>query len=158
MMKMGTNVVIDDVLIRDYNAVADERFIYATWIKSFRDSSFCRAVPAPIYERSQRQRIGNILSRDTTYILIATPKDTPELILGYLVGESPNVIHYLYVKKDYRQLGLTDKLFWFKDGWSADEPILYTHKSADIWVEKKLQESNKLKNFLYDPYQLERTE
>jgi len=156
MVKMGKVIEIGDVVLRDYSPVSDEAFIFSTWIKSFRDSAFARAVPAPIYDRSQRARIENVLSRKDTYALIAKPKGTPELILGYCVGQVPNIIHYVYVKKDYRGNRITPKLFWYLQEWSREHPVLYTHKPAPIWIEKALQEKEELKNFIYDPYALER--
>lgn len=156
MIGMETAIKINNILLRDYNKISDEDFLYATWIKSFRDSGFARGVPTPIYNRSQRARIERLLEGKDTYVLIACSPETPELIYGYAVGETPNIIHYLYVKMDYRNQGIGNQLLLHLWDYGADNPVLYSHKSSDIGIEAKLKEDNKLKNFIYDPYVLER--
>jgi ribosomal protein S18 acetylase RimI-like enzyme len=139
------------LVIREYRPVSDADFIYSTWIKSFAESN--RSVPKPIYNLSQRSRINKILEDQTSYVLVACPEDTEELIYGYLVGTATNVIHYMYCKMDYRQQGVGKKLLEHLD---MNEPILYTHKPNDIWITCKLKEDSKLSNWLYDPYFFER--
>lgn len=156
MVRMETNLLINKVLLRDYRKISDEDFLYATWIKSFRDSGFARAVPTPIYNRSQRKRIDRLLEGEDTYVVVACSPETPELIFGYAVGQTPNVLHYLYVKKDYRRQNIARKLCLHLWDIAKNNPVLYTHKPTDIWLEKRLKESEELKNFIYDPYQLER--
>ena len=153
---MEQELLLNNVLLRDYRKVSDEDFLYATWIKSFRDSSFARAVPTPIYNRSQRKRIDQLLEDEDTYVIVACSPETPEHIYGYAVGAVPNVLHYLYVKKDYRNSGIGKRLCSHLWDGAKNNPVLYTHKPPDIWLEKRLKESEELKNFIYDPYQLER--
>lgn len=156
MRRMETTLQVGDVLLRDYNHISDSDFLYSTWIKSFRDSGFCRAVPTPIYNRSQRERVRALLEKDFTYVLVACSPETPELIYGYAVGEAPNVLHYVYVKKDYRGQGIGKRLLSHLLDHSTNNPVLYTHKSADIAHEALLKERDELRNWIYDPYWIER--
>lgn len=132
---------------------SDNDFLYATWIKSFADSAFARPIPKPIYNLSQRSRIEKILDKPETYCLVASDKESPELIYGWLVGEAPNIVHYIYVKRDYRQQGICKKLLEHLD---TSEPILYTHKVSTPWLEQKWKEDRQLTLWLYDPYWVER--
>jgi hypothetical protein len=141
------------ISIRDWNRVGDSDFIYSTWIRSFADSGYARAIPKPIYNLSQRGRIEGILDKEETYCLVACDAMEPTLIYGWLVGEAPNIIHYIYCKMDYRQQGVGKALLEHLD---KDEPILYTHKPTPIWAEGKLKSDKQLGNWLYDPYWMER--
>lgn len=137
------------VSIRPYNKISDTDFIYSTWIKSYRTSGFARGISSPLYEMGQRSRIDRILSKETTYIYVATDKDTPELIFGYIVGEGDAILHYLYVKSHYRKQGIGKELL----GEAKD--LIYTHKSPDIWVEQKLKTDPTYSNWIYNPYLLD---
>lgn len=157
MIQIGKPITLGDFQIRDYDPVTDSDFLYSTWIKSYRDSGAARAVPTPIYNRSQRMRIDNILRYRDSFVQVINPRDTPELILGYLVGTNPNMLHYIYVKRDYRKAGLTRKLLWFLQEWcEGGNPVLYSHKPPTIDIERKLQEDPRLQKFIYDPYIMER--
>ena len=54
---------IDSVILRPYDAVSDEAFLYSTWMKSYKESGWGRAIPAPIYNIEQRARIDKLLKR-----------------------------------------------------------------------------------------------
>jgi ribosomal protein S18 acetylase RimI-like enzyme len=156
MVGMSRPLLLNNVLLRDYNHISDSDFVYSTWIKSFRDSGYCRAVPTPIYNRSQRGRIEALLDKKHTYVLIACSPETPELIYGYCVGEAPNVLHYIYVKMGYRNQGIGKRLLLHLLDHAHSNPVLYTHKPPDIALESALKERGELQNFLYDPYWMER--
>jgi hypothetical protein len=141
-----------DIQIRAYDSIGDEAFVLSTWMKSYRDAGAVRSVPTPIYNIGQRHRIMGILRDIETYILVACDKETPELIYGYAVCRAPNVVHYLYTKNTYRQGGVGKALLQHLN-WK--DPIFYTHKSADIWVEQKLKDDVGLINCIHNPYLLE---
>lgn len=143
---------IDSVILRPYDAVSDEAFLYSTWMKSYKESGWGRAIPAPIYNIEQRSRIDKLLKREDTWILIASNLETPEHIYGWMVGEGNNKIHYLYVKHSYRGQGIGDKLV----GDLRSDHIIYTHRPTPIWVEAKLKEDGKYTNWIYNPYDLEK--
>ena len=138
------------VAIRDYDKTSDEDFLYSTWMKSYSESSWGRSIPVPLYNIGQRKRIDRIMENPKTYILVACQEGTPELIFGYMVGELPSIIHYLYVKNAYRNSGIAHRLLYHL----GNSPIItYTHKPKDIYVGNKLKE---LDHWIYNPYLLER--
>jgi GNAT superfamily N-acetyltransferase len=144
---------IDSVSIRPYDSTSDEAFLYSTWMKSYKESGWGRAIPAPIYNIEQRHRIDRLLAREDTWIVVAANSDTPEHIYGWMVGEGNNTIHYIYVKHPYRGAGVANKLISQLGGTH----LLYTHRPSPIWVEAKLKEDDRFSNWIYNPYCLERT-
>jgi hypothetical protein len=141
-----------NIAIRAYDSIGDEAFVLSTWMKSYREAGAVRSVPTPIYNIGQRHRIVGILKDIESFVLVASDIDTPELIYGYMVCRAPNVIHYLYVKQAYRQMGVAKALL---NQLNWKEPIFYTHKGADIWVESKLKSDDKLLNLIHNPFLLE---
>ena len=138
------------IAIRLHEAT-DEDFIYSTWMKSFRDNSYARAVPTQLYNIGQRKRINKILSKEGVNVLIACDAETPELIYGYAVMErTPDVLHYVYVKSAYRKLGIAKALLID----FLDNSVLYTHK-GDIVIERLLRDDPTYNQWVYNPYLLE---
>ena len=135
--------------IRHYDSIADEAFVLATWIKSNRNSPATRAFPSPIYLIGQRHRIMRLLNKAGTRITVACDSEEPSLIYGYAVWTDDDILHYVYVKSTYRRLGVAKRLLEGKDV----TPILYTHRSPDIWVEQLLRD--KYIHYVYNPYLLE---
>ena len=144
-----------DIAVRAYDSIGDEAFVLSTWIKSYRDAGAVRSVPTPIYNIGQRYRIMNILQDIETYILVACDRETTEVIYGYVVCKAPNVVHYLYTKGNVRQQGVAKALLQHLN-W--EDPIFYTHKGADIWMEQKLKNDTGLINLIHNPFLLETTE
>ena len=140
------------IAIRPFDRLSDEDFVYATWIKSFRDSPYARAIPTPLYTIGQRSRICAILDGAETIIHVACDPDTPELIYGYAVWGNRDMLHYVYVKGQYRKLGIAKALLQDK----LHETLQYTHK-GDIMLERLLKTNPEYNGWIYNPYNLERS-
>ena len=138
--------------LRAYEPVGDSAFVISTWIKSYRDAAAMRAVPTPVYNIGMRKRVDKILADPNTTCLIACDSDTPELIFGYIIKAAGNIVHYVYVKSQYRKLGTAHLLIHTLD-WS--QPIFYTHKSASFELERKFKEDRQLRTLIYNPFHLE---
>jgi len=135
--------------IRQYDPIIDKDFVMATWMRSYRNSGYARSIPSDLYWIGQRKRIEKILGREDTQIWIATDENERAVIYGYAVWGS-GVIHYLYVKQQFRRCGIGKALLYPLIG----QPILYTHK-GNVIVEQLLKTDPDLNTFLYDPYILE---
>jgi GNAT superfamily N-acetyltransferase len=99
----------------------DHAFIYATWLRSYRDSNAARSlVDDPrFYYEYHHAIIEAILSRGSVTVAVAI--GDPKTILGYAVHE-PRTLHYVYVKHGFRRMGIAKALLSF--------PIeTYTHRS-----------------------------
>lgn len=93
---------------------SDAPFVLDSWLTSFRDNNpEAKLVPSPVYRSMQRFCIDRILSKPDTRVLVACNPGAQWQILGWAaVGESAGqgVLHYLYIKQDYRGFDLTSFL------------------------------------------------
>lgn len=129
---------------------ADLDFVYATWLRSYRHASqFAKKISNTTYYTWHHRVVERILSREGAKLLIAHPKEDPELILGYICTEKQpdgmEVVHYCYVKKTFRQLGVAKALI---SGASLGK-MNFTHWTTDTdWALKKYP------GMSYNPYRI----
>lgn len=120
---------------------ADANFIYATWLRCYKHSSrFARNIPDRIFFEQHHAVVARLLDR--CEVLIATPANDAETILGYSVTE-PGTIHFVYVKKPFRRMGIAGALLAHLD----PESCLHTH-----WTEGWDLLRSKWPNCEYNPY------
>lgn len=90
----------------------DIPFIFNSWLKSFRETGFlCNPVSNTIYFDSHHKLIQKILKRATVFI--ACDERYPDQIFGYIVAEKIDgvfVLHYVYVKHNFRKSGIAKTL------------------------------------------------
>ena len=121
----------------------DMRFIRHAWVESFRTSHYAGVIPMKIYFQLYHDIIREILERDGTRVLIAFNSSHPSQIFAFLAHEagfSLPLVHYVYVKEDFRQLPQKDSSF--KNGLATmlmqkidipgKDPFYYTFKTG-IW-------------------------
>lgn len=82
----------------------DENFIYSSWLKSNKDAIPAKYMHAGTYFVEHKKIIEDKMSN--SYILILCDNDDDTQIYGFIVVEDPFVVHFLYVKYNYRQWGL----------------------------------------------------
>jgi len=122
---------------------SDLAFIFNSWLKSYRDSSFGKSISNPMYFRQHHHVIDKLIGR--TEIILAVNQDDPKQIYGYVCMERRGpipILHYLYVKQPYRKLGIARQLF----ALLPDDPFIYTHESP---VVSKFSQKG-----VYSPYQM----
>lgn len=129
----------------------DIPFIYDTWMNSyfyynvFFDCKKQNKKSKSKFMQTCRKVIDHILTCENTKILISCLKDDDSVIMGYSVSSSDkdfnNILHYAYVKKDWRRIGLFNDLVPFS-------PEYITHKT------KIIDEITKLKDANFQPYLL----
>lgn len=122
---------------------ADLPFILSTWLRNYRHSAtgFTQAIDKDIYYEFHHLVISRILSRSGARILLAVDRQDPKVIFGYLVWEplpESDVVHYGYVKKAFRNMGVFKTLL----GEAKIRPnkIFYTHQTE---LGKKLVEKER---------------
>jgi hypothetical protein len=99
----------------------DLGFVIASWVQSYRQQALARDAGAA-YPRQQRRIIQHLLEHAN--VLVACAPDEPRLILGYAVT-GPQVVHYVYVKQDFRRIGIARALV--RPYLAA--PTAFTHKT-----------------------------
>jgi hypothetical protein len=135
----------------------DIPFITNSWLKSFRDAPYVTSCPNNVYFGSQHRLIEQLIPRSV--VLVACNEDDPDQILGWIAAEvlalnaedesqgKGLVIHYCYVKRTFRQVGLARRL------WATlvttEEPVvtMYTHRTMAC---KRLGLTQR--GIVYNPY------
>ena len=100
---------------------SDHPFIYNSWLRSFRNSSFSRAIPNEQYYSKQGALITYLLASGVT-LLAVDPEDT-NIIWGY-VNTSGHKINYIYCKYLFRKMGIARQLV---GAFNIQEPYTVTH-------------------------------
>lgn len=92
-------------------AQGDERFVHDSWVQSFRVSHYAGMIPMEDYHANQHRWVRKLIDRDGTHVLIAYNTQHESQIYGFLcheTGFSLPMVHYTYVKDDFRQLPTKD--------------------------------------------------
>jgi GNAT superfamily N-acetyltransferase len=91
---------------------SDVPFLTSTWLKSARDAFHYRGIPNTVYYDNMHFILEQVLPRAT--VLVACDPDAVNVVYGYVVGEVIDgclTIHYCYVKKAWRRMGILSLLF-----------------------------------------------
>lgn len=127
------------VALRNCNH-GDINFVYSSWLRSLRQgSAYYRSIPHKIYFKAHEASIKNTLTESS--VVIASPVSEPEIIVGYLVWEDRSdryvVLHYCYVKKEFRRMGLATHMI---NSIAGDRDLIATHYT------------DKFRNVHFNPY------
>lgn len=83
---------------------SDIAFIYSTWLKNlYFGNSWFRSIERKVYFDKYKLVLDRVLQRST--VLVCCLTDDPDVVLGYVVYE-PGILHWIYVKKGFRRLGI----------------------------------------------------
>lgn len=135
--------------IRYRAAIAeDANFIFNSWLRSYRNSPFARNISNTIYFNEQHKLLEELVK--TCKVVVACNESDTSQIYGYIVGDNIDgflVIHYLYVKQSFRNMGIGKSLLNMFDH-DIDKAAIYTHhtKIADRLAPRF--------NLIYHPYVL----
>ncbi len=92
----------------------DMRFIRHSWVESFRTSHYAGMIPMKDYFRIYHDILREIMDRGGVKVLVAYNPSHPTQIFGfccYEVGFTLPMVHYVYIKEDFRQLPKKDNTF-----------------------------------------------
>jgi ribosomal protein S18 acetylase RimI-like enzyme len=130
--------------------IEDLPFIFATLLRSYRHAStFARKISNEVFYKYHHMFLDQCLKRPESKVMVAHPKNDPNVILGYILSETradgEEVVHYTYVKKSFREMGVARALWATLD---KDKKYVITHYTMDAdWIVKKF-------NLKYNPYLL----
>lgn len=118
-------------------------FIMSTWVMSYRQSRWIEAIPSNVYCGSQRQLAERLIANGI--VKIARWTKHPEQYYGWICYNRSRmglVVHYCYVKNNFRRKGIGKALLLATD-YKRGEPFTATHypRIADPvkgWLRKKL--------------------
>jgi len=129
---------------------ADLPLIFNSWLKAYKHSSrFAQRITNEVYYKYHHAVIERILARGAS-VLVATPSDDSQTILGYLVAEQLDVptLHFTYVKAPFRRFGIARQLLAsYMLSVGTCQTAVFTHWTKDCdWATEQL-------TFLqYNPY------
>lgn len=91
--------------------VSDVGFIMSSWVESFKESMPMCIVPSKIYFTKQKELVRRIITKADC--LVACNEDDYEQLFGFCCYErimDCNLIHYVYTKGLYRNMGVCEAL------------------------------------------------
>jgi RimJ/RimL family protein N-acetyltransferase len=89
----------------------DINFVYATWTKSqYYGCSYFKPVPKEAFMAAFQARIQAILGQPDTQVLVACLNEDEDVVLGYAVITPYKALHYVFIKKAWRGMGLATAL------------------------------------------------
>ena len=123
--------------------------VYATWLRSYQAASpHTKHIPREVYFREHHKVLDRIFARAPT-VKLATMPDDPNVVFGWAVIEpgipeynQADVVHYVYVKPDFRGYGIARALLAH-----VERPFTYTHWT---WVVRDLDKH--LEKCIFNPY------
>ena len=91
----------------------DMALVYSTWLRSYRfNSNFAKKLSNKVYYEWHHKVIERLFGRGA-FCLMACDASDNNIVFGYLVGERSgigNIIHFIYIKKAFRGLGIMRQL------------------------------------------------
>ena len=119
----------------------DLNFIRHSWLRSLHSYGHgIRDVTSSTFFKGHSKLVNKCLDR--AFCLVATPNGMDNIIVGYIVwepGEDTTLLHYIYTKSDYRNMGLANYLI---DTVKGDKKIIATARGQ------------RFREFNYNPYLL----
>lgn len=132
-MPVSSPSPLDEVAYRP--AVADDfKFIFDSWLTSWRKSPWAGCIPNNLYFDLTRRAIEQLVARGAVF-LVACQAQSPSRILGWCCTELSTdpepltIAHYLYVKDPYVTLGIGAELVKRTAG---AKPGFYTHRYRQV--------------------------
>ena len=136
-----------DLTIRPVNG-EDLAFIYATWLRSYRnDSLIGLSTKKSIFYENYQRILDHILMKDSTKVFIACKPDDPSVIFGYIIAEpSKAILHYSFTKDAFRRYGVARALFNTAFPHKSKSAVSITHKTKST--------IHMTSEFVYNPFLL----
>lgn len=85
----------------------DVSFIFNSWLKSYRASSFAKGIANEVFFNEHHKVIENLVK--TERVTVACSERDENQLYGYIVAgtiEGFFVLHYIYVKHSFRSMGI----------------------------------------------------
>lgn len=125
----------DAVTIRDYTQ-EDLPFILDGWIRTWRISDWAGTVPNNMIWEVTRSVIAGLLTRGARILVAEVDRESGgKRLVGFICLELPHYLHFLFVKRAFRGLGVAALLL---DSWrtvTGCQVGTFTHRTlACRWL------------------------
>lgn len=136
---------MNGIRVREGEA-SDTAFVIATWLHQYKHFSFhAKRIKHSVFYRQHHALVERVLAKPDTRIFIAHPDHAPEVILGFLVVERPQAIHFAFVKEEIRRKGIARLLF--RESETPTQGAIFTH-----WTCMMNEIYPNLGEMTYNPY------
>lgn len=111
--------------------LADERYIRATWVSSYRNSPWAGTIPNNLFDSVCAETYAQLILRGMSLRVCSNPAN-PEQLLGWIAFEAAAdgsvCVHHAFTKPLFRQLGINSHLL-AAAGVTEGASFFYTHKT-----------------------------
>ncbi len=133
--------MISDLVELRFAGDNDLNFVRHSWLRSLHSYGHGqKALTNEFFFKGHSKLVNKCLER--SFCLIANPNDMENIIVGYIVweqGANNTLVHYIYTKSDYRNMGLGRYLI---DTIQGDKEIIATARGM------------RFRDYIYNPYLL----
>jgi len=123
--------------------VEDLPFVFSCWLRSYRHSSqFAKKISNATYYKWHHAIIEHLIGTAGTQVRIIHPTGDTGTILGFScisMYDNKPVVHFVYIKKAFREMGLAKKLIW------ETGPGYFSHMTENLKLDRH-------PDFEYNPY------
>lgn len=128
----------------------DVKFIFNSWLKSYKHSKFAKPIISTIYFTEHHRIIESMLKNYET--LVACNADDPDQIYGFANGDLIQgvfCINYVYVKQSFRNFKICTKLL-LALGYDSTKASVRSHETR---ISEKITDGKDFfKKNMYHPY------
>lgn len=117
-----------DLQWREFNRGDEQEYNYvlSSWLRSYAEGPEFNSIPRGVYFAIYEPVVKRLLERST--VAVAWTPDLPNSVIGYLVTEGDDTIHYMCTKRRFRRCGV--------GRWMTRElsqlPATFTHRPTAI--------------------------
>lgn len=105
----------DLISFRLGNESSDWPYIYGTWLNKIIHQKGLFGAPDQADQfKNHHHNVERILKDPHTIVRVACLKEDTDVILGYCVARTPNILHWAFVRPDWRCIGLFKDLLPFE--------------------------------------------
>lgn len=121
--------------------VEERRLIVSKWLDEYKRVPSAGTIPGNLFLTAYLPVLYSIMDHKDVSTTVATHAAAPDVVLGFAVTEvgfTRPVLHFCFVKDDYRKNGIATRLL--KDaGINPKEPFFYTYETE--YTRKSLRDS-----------------
>jgi len=121
---------LKEIAIRDAGP-DDEAFFFNALLQHYKHSSpHSKLIPDRYYYTEHKKLIDRQFQKPGAVLKVASLAEDPTIVFGFIWANKEELtIHYCYVKKAFRRLGIAKLLF--NTLFKKDDEIFYTHLTYD---------------------------